>query len=287
MKFTTSGKVFWIALTAVLVAAALLFLMPRTRHAASEAAPKELTGRPTKVVAQAQVVPIDGIIEVRPLTDGRVLRVLVHPGDRVEAQQLLAEIESDIQIASVDQHEADVKAAAERAGLIKEGVRPEDRAGLEAAAEAARNETEMARDRWERQQRLREQGFVSEQSVLEMQRSYAAADARGREAQMRAQAGRVGGRPGEARRTRTGVGGERGAGGEQGPVVAHPYFGSGVRGGDDTQRESGRYHRRQRHLADVIQDRRSRARGSSHGSRRIDVGGHCPGTGGEIHVAGR
>src|SRR4051794_23253554 len=54
-----------------------------------------------RVVAQAQVVPIDGIIEVRPLAEGKVLRVLVQPGDRVEANQLLAEIESDMQSAGV------------------------------------------------------------------------------------------------------------------------------------------------------------------------------------------
>ena len=131
-----------------------------------------------RVVAQAQIVPIDGIIEVRPLIEGKVLRVLVQPGDRVQANQLLAEIESGIPRAAVEQREADVKAASERLALAAEGVRPEDREALAAAAEAARNEAELAQDRWQRQRRLFEQGFISQQALTEAERSALAAQAR-------------------------------------------------------------------------------------------------------------
>jgi multidrug resistance efflux pump len=152
-----------------------------------------------RVVAQAQIVPIDGIIEVRPLIEGKVLRVLVQPGDRVQANQLLAEIESGIPRAAVEQREADVKAASERLALAAEGVRPEDREALAAAAEAARNEAELAQDRWQRQRRLFEQGFISQQALTEAERSALAAQARAREAEMRAKAGVAGGRPAEVR----------------------------------------------------------------------------------------
>ena len=155
-----------------------------------------------RVVAQAQVVPVDGIIEVRPLIEGKVLRVLVQPGDRVEADQLLAEIESDLPGAAVKQRQADAKAASERLSLAEEGVRPEDREALAAAAEAARNEAELAQDRWQRQRRLFEKGFVSDQSVIEAERSAVAAKARAREAEMRAKAGSAGGRPAEVRAAR-------------------------------------------------------------------------------------
>jgi len=155
-----------------------------------------------RIVAQAQIVPIDGIIEVRPLADGRVLRVLVHPGDRVVANQLLAEIESDLQSASVKQRNADLGAASQRLQLTAEGVRPEEQAALGAAAEATRQEAELARDRWQRQRQLLAQRFVSEQAVIEAEHDLQAAEARAREADMRAKAAAAGGRPQEVQAAR-------------------------------------------------------------------------------------
>jgi multidrug resistance efflux pump len=155
-----------------------------------------------RIVAQAQVVPIDGIIEVRPLTNGKVLRVLVHPGDRVVANQLLAEVESDLQSAGVRQRRADLAAAKERLQLTAEGQRPEEQSALSAAAEAAAQEAELARDRWQRQQKLHEQRFVSEQAVIEAEHDLKAAQARADEAQQRARAGLAGGRPAEVRMAR-------------------------------------------------------------------------------------
>lgn len=155
-----------------------------------------------RIVAQAQVTPIDGIIEVRPLTNGRVLRVLVHPGDRVTANQLLAEVESDLQSAGVRQRRADVAAADQRVQLTAEGPRPEEQAALAAAAEAALQEAELARDRWQRQQKLHEQRFVSEQAVIEAEHDLKAAQARADEARERARAGAAGGRPAEVRMAR-------------------------------------------------------------------------------------
>ncbi|OLE97446.1 MAG: hypothetical protein AUG75_08200 [Cyanobacteria bacterium 13_1_20CM_4_61_6] len=87
-----------------------------------------------RVVAQAQIVAIDGIIEVRPLMEGKVLRVLVQPGDRVAANQLLAEIESGIPKAAVDQREAEMRAKAGIAGGRPAEVRA---AGEQLAAASA------------------------------------------------------------------------------------------------------------------------------------------------------
>jgi multidrug resistance efflux pump len=205
----TSPRMRW-GLAVAVVAAAGLALW---RSGAGRSDPGDRPAVPAerRIVAQAQIVPVDGIIEVRPLAEGRVLRVLVQPGDRVEADQLLAEIERDLESAAVAQRQADLAGAGARLALTREGVRPEDRAALAAAAEAAREEADLARDRRDRQVKLREQGFASEQSVVEAERNYAAARARAREARMRETAGRVGGRPEEIRAAREQVEGARAA----------------------------------------------------------------------------
>src|SRR5262245_26975128 len=136
----TMHKGVWIAGAAVIVlGAAVVWWSASLRREEGAHAQGARPAAEPRVVAQAQIVPIDGIIEVRPLAEGKVLRVLVQPGDRVETNQLLAEIESDVPKAAVDQRAADVKAASERLSLATEGVRPEDREALVAAADAARN----------------------------------------------------------------------------------------------------------------------------------------------------
>jgi multidrug resistance efflux pump len=194
----------WMMIGAVAAGATgvALMLMPGPAPAPNIATKREPEAR---VVAQAQVVPIDGIIEVRPLTQGKVLRVLVQPGDIVAADQLLAEIESDMEAAAVEQRQADMRAAGERLNLAGEGVRPEERNAMVAAADAARQEAVMARDRWQRQRQLGAQGFVSAQNVTEAESALKAAEARAREAALRAAAGKAGGRPAEIRAARQAV----------------------------------------------------------------------------------
>ena len=171
-------KWLWLSLGGGLAGTILLRVLLGAGEAAIEPPPAAFVGGATRVVAQAQIVPIDGIIEVHALAEGRLFGMLVHPGDRVEANQLLAEIESEIQSATVEQRIADVNAAEERLRLTQEGVRAEDRSAMIAAWEAAHNDAELARDRWEREKRLRERGFVSEQTVLEAERKHSAAEAR-------------------------------------------------------------------------------------------------------------
>ncbi|MBK8335190.1 MAG: efflux RND transporter periplasmic adaptor subunit [Sterolibacteriaceae bacterium] len=194
----------WLLLGTVVTAAVIVGAIA-TRRPTS---PVDASAKPdtdARVVAQAQVVPIDGIIEVRPLAEGKVLRVLAHPGDHVKTGQLLAEIESDLESAAVRQRRADREAAAARLTLANEGVRSEEQAALTAAAEAAKQEADLARDRLQRQRALRGQGFVAEQSVIEAESSLRIAEARAREAAMRARAGVAGGRAGERRAAREAV----------------------------------------------------------------------------------
>jgi multidrug resistance efflux pump len=195
-----------VGLGAAVLVAGLLVLVPAWRGAANSTAavpvPTPVAEGEARVVAQAQIAPIDGFIEVRPLAQGKVLRVLVHPGDRVAPGQLLAEIESDVESAGVRQRRADRAIASERLNITQEGVRPEEQAALTAAAEAAQHDAELARDRAQRQHDLQVQGFVSEQAVVEADRALAAAEARAREAGLRAQAGERGGRTGEIQAAR-------------------------------------------------------------------------------------
>lgn len=195
-----STQVRWVAIAAVAAATAISIAIAISSRSPDRAASGSVKAeRESRVVAQAQVVPIDGIIEVRPLAEGKVLRVLVQPGDQVKAGQLLAEIESDLESAAVRQRRADKEAASARLALAVEGVRPEEQAALSAAAEAARFESALARDKWQRQRALRAQGFVAEQTVVEAENDLKAAEARERAAAMRARAGEAGGRVGERR----------------------------------------------------------------------------------------
>jgi multidrug resistance efflux pump len=195
----------WILLAsigAMLLAGVLLALSLMRREPAHIAGAAPAPAGEARVVAQAQISPIDGFIEVRPLAQGKVLRVLVHPGDHVAAGQLLAEMESELESASVRQRRADRAVASARLSITEEGVRPEEQAALQAAAEAARHDAELARDRARRQHDLQAQGFVSEQAVVESERTLAGAEARAREAALRAQAGERGGRAGDVRAAR-------------------------------------------------------------------------------------
>jgi len=190
-------QLFWAAGAAGVATAVALVFALSGRDAVPQASSVPPEKSLTRVVAQAQIVPVDGVIEVRPLAEGKVLRVLVQPGDHVRAHQLLAEIENDLPLATVRQRRADLHSAKQRLSLKREGPRPEEQAALTAAAEAARHEAELARDHSQREHELLGRGFVSEQSVIEADHNLAAAEARAREAQMRAQAAVAGGRKAE------------------------------------------------------------------------------------------
>jgi len=185
---------------ALAIGAAVLLL----GDASTAPPPASLPVRPgeARVVAQAQLSPIDGYIEVRPMAQGKVLRVLAQPGDRVVAGQVLAEIERDLETAGVQQRQADRAVAGARLQSIREGVRPEEQAALQAAADAARHDAELASDRAQRQHELQARGFVSEQAVVEADRALEAAQARAREAALRAEAGEHGGRPADVQAAR-------------------------------------------------------------------------------------
>ncbi|MEI8255317.1 MAG: biotin/lipoyl-binding protein, partial [Deltaproteobacteria bacterium] len=175
---------------------------------AADARPRATAGAGTldeRMVAQAAVVAIDGVAEVRARVDGRVVRVLVREGERVTEGQLLAEIESETQTAETDRRVADRLALLESARAVALGARPEERAAAEAEARAAREDLALARDRVTRTEQLASSGSASAQAVVEAQQASRAAEARSSAVEARWRLSRAGGRAEDVRAARARV----------------------------------------------------------------------------------
>ncbi len=175
---------------------------------AGDARPRATVGAGTleeRMIAQAAVVAIDGVAEVRARVDGRVVRVLVREGERVTVGQLLAEIESDTQSAETERRVADRLALLENARAVAQGARPEERAAAEAEAHAAREDLALARDRVSRTEQLASTGSASAQAVVEAQQAFRAAEARSTAVEARWRLTRAGGRAEDVRAARARV----------------------------------------------------------------------------------
>ncbi len=154
MKKKSSQRFIWVAaLCGAALIGAGIFL--RLRMQTTEIAPGRVSDR---IVARAVVTAEGGIAEIRARTEGRVLSVHVREGDRVEAGQLLAEIESDSLEAELLRLEAERKAAALTARSVAEGARAEEKSALEAEVRGALADLEGAQDHLERLKKVREVG---------------------------------------------------------------------------------------------------------------------------------
>ncbi len=131
-----------------------------------------------RIIARAVVVPAQGIAEVKSQVDGRVLAVYVREGERVEAGQLLAEIDGATLEAEVSRRESERKAldAVERS--IQEGARPAEREALEADVHAAEAELRFAETEVDRQIRLEKTGSSTQSLTREAQHRVELAKAR-------------------------------------------------------------------------------------------------------------
>ncbi len=148
----------WLAAAALMAASLVAWTFARGHGGTAVAATGPIVDR---VVGRGVVDAKNGVAKVRSMVDGRALRVLVRAGDEVHAGQLLAELESDTIAAELAQREAEQRAAAASVGSVREGVRPEERAALEAEARAARHEWEYAKQRAEQDERLFATGGLS------------------------------------------------------------------------------------------------------------------------------
>lgn len=190
MKKKSSQRFIWVAaLCGAALIGAGIFL--RLRMQTTEVAPGRVSDR---IVARAVVTAEGGIAEIRARTEGRVLSVHVREGDRVEAGQLLAEIESDSLEAELLRLEAERKAAALTARSVAEGARAEEKSALEAEVRGARADLDGAQDHLERLKKVREVGGGTAAEEKEAERAVAIALARLDAAQARLKLARAGGK---------------------------------------------------------------------------------------------
>lgn len=195
MKARWIGAVVAVTLLASMAAMAWL----RRYRTAARVGPATIAER---LVARAEVVPVDGVAEVRPRADGQVLRVLVREGDRVEAGQLLAELEADSVRAEIDRRQAERNALAAGADAIAAEPRSEEREAAEAEARAARGQHQVALDRAARLERLHRAGSASDSEETEARANAEVAHARVLQAEARLRLTQRGGRPVDVRAAR-------------------------------------------------------------------------------------
>jgi HlyD family secretion protein len=191
-------KLWWFAAPALTVAVGMAASSAWSQHARPTArvAPGEIH---ETLLARAEVVPVDGVAEVRPRADGRVLRVLVREGDHVRAGQLLAEIDAAPYEAELLRREAEQRAFSASASSLAAPARLDERDAADAEAAALREEARLARTQAERTERLHRAGAATES---ELQSSRAAAEGaaqRVRMAEARTRIARRGGRPEDVR----------------------------------------------------------------------------------------
>ncbi|HEX7971491.1 MAG TPA: efflux RND transporter periplasmic adaptor subunit, partial [Thiobacillus sp.] len=110
--------------------------------------------------------------------NGKIDRILVREGERVEKGQTVAVLQNgDIQ-ASVQSAEQGLRVAQSRLEEVASGARKEEILAAAAVLEGATADRDEARQQLERYQALRSQGMVSQASLDERQRLFLAAQAK-------------------------------------------------------------------------------------------------------------
>lgn len=133
------------------------------------------------------VEPRDRETKVSASVPGRIARVAVHEGDRVEAGAVLIELESTVERAAVSVSDAEVAAASAELSRLARGSRVEDVEAATAEADAARARAELASSVLSRTQAASTSGGLSQDEIERAARqsqadtaSLALADARRR-----------------------------------------------------------------------------------------------------------
>lgn len=191
------------------IAAALAVVVGVAASTARVGAPRAIVGEAEikeRVLVAAVVTPLDGVAEVRPRADGKVVRVLVREGDAVTAGQLLAELEADTQTVEAQRRSAEVEAATAAASGVAAGARSEERLAAEAEAKALREEVALLKDKLGRVERLAAQGSASEAALTEARQSTLVAEAKLQAAEARLRLASSGGRVEDVKAARARVG---------------------------------------------------------------------------------
>ena len=155
-----------------------------------------------RIVARGIVVPVDGVVEVRPRIDGRVVEVMVREGDAVVAGQVLAHFDPVELTPELRGREAEGRAAAASAVAIAEGARREEIAALDAESTAAKLAWELDAERARRAEELFASQALSRAALDEALQADRIGRARFEVATSRLRLARAGGRSAEVRAAR-------------------------------------------------------------------------------------
>jgi multidrug efflux pump subunit AcrA (membrane-fusion protein) len=193
----------------VVIVAGVLVALGAAASTTRVGAPRATVGEATiteRVLVAAVINPVEGVAEVRPRAEGKVVRVHVREGDTVVAGQLLAEIEADTQAAEARRRTADVVAATAAARGVAAGARTEERVAAEAEAKAMREEVALLKDKLLRIEKLAAQGSASEAALTEARQSTLVAEAKLEATEARLKLTAAGGRSEDVTAARARVG---------------------------------------------------------------------------------
>jgi multidrug resistance efflux pump len=152
----------------------------RTQNRES-AGPAEHRGQ---VLATGNVRPQVGAeVKVGTRISGRVEKVLVDIGDRVEKGQILAELEKHELQSAVDKAAAALTAARAKLALLRKGARNEEIAAAEAAVDQAQAVLHTARLELKRKQTLAAKKLISQEALDNAKRDVQVAEAKSAAAQ--------------------------------------------------------------------------------------------------------
>lgn len=121
-----------------------------------------------RIVGEVEATEID----VASRVPARVKRVLVKPGEKVKAGQLLLEFEDDVIAAKRRQAEAVIAAAESRQNIAEDAVRPEEKEQLKAAVSAAKKQMDFAKLSLDRARNANKEGAISQQQLDEVEVKY-------------------------------------------------------------------------------------------------------------------
>ncbi|MGE5131154.1 MAG: efflux RND transporter periplasmic adaptor subunit [Sphingomonadaceae bacterium] len=120
--------------------------------------------------APSDVLALQGNVDIRQVelafnAAGRIERMLVHEGDRVQKGQLLAVLDTRRYAHAVDLAQAQLDAQREVVARLHAGSRPEEIRQARANADAARIDARNAAHTYERQKALAAQHFIAQQQA--------------------------------------------------------------------------------------------------------------------------
>lgn len=142
-------------------------------------APVPSFGRPSNTALEAQgyIIPAHQIL-VSPQVSGRILKLEIEEGRRVDKGAILAQLEDTEYQADVDRAKSAMRAAYQRWQELKTGNRAEEKEQAKAELGEAQVQLSQLRTQWERETELRKTNAVTQQGLEETEAKYRAMEKR-------------------------------------------------------------------------------------------------------------